>query len=99
MPYALLMMLVFVVGAVAYSAGAIRDFVNKVDTQAATIQRLERDKSLRIAREAAHRLQLQRRDEAIAASKCAKTITGWVKNPDTLPRKFTPFDQLNPPVR
>jgi hypothetical protein len=40
-----------------------------------------------------------RRDEAIAASKCAAQIKDWIRNPDKIPKPFDPFKNgpLSPP--
>lgn len=41
--------------------------------------------------------QRDRRDDAIAASQCAKQIQDWVRNPHKIPKKFDPFNQLSAP--
>ena len=58
------------------------------------IERLERDKRLIESRVASYRTLMARRDAAIEASNCKDVIKGWVKNPDTMPTKFDPFNQL-----
>lgn len=42
-----------------------------------------------------------RRDEAIAASKCAAQIKDWVRNPHKIPKPFDPFNNspLSTPSR
>lgn len=58
------------------------------------IERLERDKALISTRIASYKTLLARRDAAIAASNCKVQIERWVKNPDEIPTKFDPFNQL-----
>lgn len=44
------------------------------------------------ARELSYKRRIDTRDEAIAASKCAKQIQGWVMKPSTLPSSIpSPF--------
>lgn len=58
------------------------------------IERLERDNALIESRVQSYKTLMARRDAAIEASKCKDTIQGWIKNPDTMPTKFDPFNQL-----
>lgn len=46
-------------------------------------------------REESYKQRIERRDDAIAASQCAAKIDRWIKNPDELPQKFDPFNQLH----
>lgn len=59
-----------------------------------TIERLTRDKALIESRVKSYQTLLARRDAAIAASQCKAQIEHWVKNPDEIPTKFDPFNQL-----
>lgn len=59
-----------------------------------TIQRLERDKALLESRVTSYQTLMARRDAAIEASKCKAQIQHWIKNPDEMPTKFDPFNQL-----
>lgn len=63
----------------------------------ATITSQKRDLALRDSREAALRRGNDRRDAAIAASQCAAQIQKWIRNPDDIPTKFDPFNQLENP--
>lgn len=58
------------------------------------IQQLERDKALIESRVKSYQTLMARRDAAIEASKCKEQIQYWVKNPDEMPTKFDPFNQL-----
>lgn len=58
------------------------------------IQQLERDKALIESRVKSYQTLMARRDAAIEASKCKEQIQHWVKNPDEIPTKFDPFNQL-----
>lgn len=58
------------------------------------IERLERDKKLIESRVASYQTLMARRDAAIEASNCKATIQNWIKNPDAMPTKFDPFNQL-----
>jgi hypothetical protein len=49
------------------------------------------------ARDLSSKRMLERRDAAIAASKCSAQIKKWISNPDDIPQKFRPFDQLTAP--
>lgn len=40
---------------------------------------------------ASYKRMVDRRDAAIAQSKCKTQITGWVDHPETLPPPFKPF--------
>lgn len=60
----------------------------------AKIERLERDNRLIESRVASLRTLMARRDAAIAASRCKTQIQTWIKNPDSIPTPFDPFNQL-----
>lgn len=70
-------------------------FVSNYRDMAGQIVTLQRDLNLRDSREASFRRMIDRRDAAIGASQCAAQIQKWVKNPDSIPVPFSPFDQLN----
>lgn len=59
-----------------------------------TIERLGRDKALLESRVKSYQTLMARRDAAIEASQCKAQIQHWVKNPDEIPTKFDPFNQL-----
>jgi hypothetical protein len=69
------------------------EVINRYTEMPKTIQRLERDNTLITTRVASYRTLLARRDAAIAASKCSAQIQDWVKNPDTIPTEFNPFNK------
>lgn len=60
----------------------------------AKIERLERNNRLIESRVKSYMTLIARRDAAIAASKCKAQIEHWLKNPDEIPTKFNPFNQL-----
>lgn len=80
-------------GFLMYSWGF--EVIKRYTEMPAKIQQLERDKTLITSRVASYQTLLARRDAAIAASQCKKQIEHWVKNPDEIPTKFDPFNQLN----
>lgn len=71
------------------------NFVTKYQQMSGQIVSLQHDKDLYAGREASFRRMLDRRDAAINASKCKTQIQDWVKNPDSIPKAFNPFNQLN----
>lgn len=75
-------------GTLAYS------FPHTIEDLSAANASLRRDLALRDSREASLRRLIQRRDDAIEASKCKTQIKKWLKNPDLIPKKFCPFGQL-----
>lgn len=76
----------------AYSWGVtvIRTYNDNISK----IALLERDLKLVNSRVASYQTLNARRDAAIAASKCKTQIEYWLKNPDEIPTKFDPFNQL-----
>lgn len=64
-------------------------FANNYMKMSAEIARLEHAISLREARELSHLRMIERRNDAIAASKCKQQIEHWVRNPDEIPRPLT----------
>lgn len=58
------------------------------------IQQLKRDKALILSRVGSYQTLLARRDAAIEASQCKVQIQKWIKDPDTIPTPFDPFNQL-----
>lgn len=77
----------------AYGWGS--QIINNYTEMPKKIERLERDLKLVNSRVSSYRTLLGRRDAAIAASKCKVQIEYWVKNPNEIPTKFDPFNQLN----
>lgn len=72
-----------------YSWGA--QIITNYGQMAAQIERLQRDNTLILSRVDSYKTLLERRDAAIAASRCAEAIRAMIKNPDTIPRPSTPF--------
>lgn len=65
--------------------------INNYTEMAKTIERLERDKALIESRVDSLRELKQRRDDAIAASRCRVQIETWIKNPESIPGRSSPF--------
>lgn len=86
--------LVAVAIAVWYGYGWGKQIISNYTEMPKTIERLERDKKLLNSRVESYRTLNARRDAAIAASKCKVQIEYWLKNPDEIPTKFDPFNQL-----
>jgi hypothetical protein len=76
-------------GYLVYSWG--HEIINNYSAMSAEIATLKRDKALITSRIDSYKTLLERRDAAIAASKCATSIQNMIKNPDTIPRKQDPF--------
>lgn len=72
-----------------YSWGS--QIIDNYSAMSAKIATLQRDNALITSRVDSYKILLQRRDDAIAASRCAEAIQKMVKNPDTIPRKTDPF--------
>lgn len=72
-----------------YSWGS--EVITNYGRMAAQIERLQRDNTLILSRVDSYKTLLERRDAAIAASRCAEAIRSMIKNPDTIPRPSTPF--------
>lgn len=83
---------VLVAGWFLYGWGS--EVIGNYGRMAAKIERLERDKALIESRVASLRVLNERRDAAIEASRCKDQIKNWLKNPDEIPTKFDPFNQL-----
>jgi len=81
----------------AYTFGT--SYVTQFSQLSSQVANLKRDLALRDGREASFRRMIDRRDAAIDASKCKVEIRKWVNNPDTIPRAFNPFNQLDNPGR
>lgn len=63
-----------------------KEAIQTVERQAAIIRTLE-------ARELSYKTRIDTRDRAIANSKCAKQIQGWIMKPSTLPSPIPkPFE-------
>lgn len=84
-----------VVAVLAFVASAGYTFVTGYRDQASTISQLQHDVAMKDARLVSYKRMIDRRDDAINASKCTVQIKQWVSNPDLLPKKFDPFNQLN----
>jgi len=80
--------------AVWYGYGWGSQIITNYTEMPKKIERLERDKALIETRVKSYQTLLARRDAAIAASKCSAQIEHWIKNPDQIPTKFDPFNQL-----
>lgn len=76
----------------AYGWGS--QIISNYSRMQAEITTLRRDKALIETRVTSLRTLLARRDAAIAASSCKAQIEHWIKNPDQIPTKFDPFNQL-----
>lgn len=82
-----------VAGYFAYGWGS--QIIENYGAMSAKIALLERDKLLITSRVDSYKTLLARRDAAIAGSKCVRQIEGFLKNPDTIPKKLTPFNADN----
>jgi len=84
------------VGAIAlwFAYGWGVEVIGSYRSMASEIALLKRDKALIESRVASYKTLMARRDAAIEASKCKAQIQYWVKNPDEIPTKFDPFNQL-----
>ncbi len=72
------------------------NFVTSIKDQAATITQLQHQVDLDKGTLDSYKRMVDRRDAAIKASKCSVQIAAWVKNPDSIPVPFNPFNQLDP---
>lgn len=70
------------------------EVIGNYRSMASEITTLKRDKALIESRVASYQTLMARRDAAITASKCKDQIQRWLKNPDEIPTKFDPFNQL-----
>lgn len=81
--------------AIASGAWIIYDFgstfVKNYTNFSAQVAKLNNDVRLRDARLTSMQRQVDRRNEAIAASKCATEIQRWINFPNEIPKKFDPF--------
>lgn len=82
------MFMMYIYGALALGAVFIYGWgsgiIENYNDMTGRIAKYEHAAELTIARDAAHADQLKRRDDAIAASKCAAQIKNFIKNPDLL---------------
>lgn len=76
----------------AYGWGS--EIIGNYRTMASEITTCQRDKALVESRVKSYQTLIARRDAAIEASKCKVQLQDWVKNPDKIPTKFDPFNQL-----
>lgn len=72
-----------------YSWGS--QIITNYGNMASEIAMLKRSNALINSRVNSYKILMERRDAAIAASRCAESIQKMVKNPDTIPRKTDPF--------
>ena len=75
----------FVVSGMSYELGQ----------KATTISELNRKVEKLEAKALAEAGRIDRRDKAIAQSKCAETIQDWIKHPEKIPEPFDPFNREN----
>lgn len=80
---------VAIIGFIGYSS--VQTVISNYSEMSAKIERLEHKSNLFKQREISYKRRIARRDMAIAASKCNKTISRWVRNPSEIPKKFDPF--------
>lgn len=96
MPWLLLLKfgIPLIAGWIIYDFGSswVRSYQSAHDAAA----QCKNERRLRDARELSYKRMLERRDEAIAASKCSAQIKKWISNPDQIPKKFDPHNQLKP---
>lgn len=76
---------------------SVQSVITNYTEMSGTITALKKEKSLLDARMLSYERRISRRDDAIAASKCAVQIKDWVSHPEKLPEKFDPFNQLSAP--
>lgn len=75
--------------------GAGYSLVSSNADMATQIANYEHDAALKDARLTSYKRMIDRRDAAIDASECKAQIRKWVSNPDSLPKPFAPFNQLD----
>ncbi len=78
-----------------YVYGWGSEIISNYGAMAAKIEKLERDNLLISTRVASYQTLMARRDAAIEASKCKAQIKDWIRNPDKIPTKWDPFNQLS----
>lgn len=81
-----------VLGGVAYFV--VSGMSYDIGQKATQISELKRTVDKLEARALAEAGRIDRRDKAIAQSKCADTIQDWIKHPEKIPEPFDPFNQL-----
>lgn len=87
-----------VIGLVAFFGWtAIKAFPAQLVEAGQRIKALEKKNELAEAKIRAYMRAQERRDAAIKASPCKAQIERWMKNPDSLPGQFKPFEQLTAP--
>lgn len=72
----------------------VQSVVDRYTAMSGKIERLSHENALLTSRLSSYNLRIARRDDAIAASKCATDIKRWIAHPEDLPQKFDPFKQL-----
>ena len=72
----------------------VQSVVDRYTSMSGTIEKLSHENELYKSRLNSYNLRIARRDDAIAASKCATDIKRWIAHPEDLPQKFDPFKQL-----
>ena len=78
-----------------FAYGTVQSVIDRYSNMASQNESLSHTNSLLTSRLASYNLRIERRDEAIQASKCAVQIDHWVHHPDEIPKPFSPFNQLN----
>lgn len=74
--------------------GVVNNAISEYGRTHQELAMCKRDKALIESRVDSWKALKERRDEAIAASRCKDQIQHWIKNPDEIPKPFNPFDQL-----
>lgn len=74
-----------------YAWGAGSTVIDNYTTMSAKIERLSHENKLYKSRLESYNLRIERRDQAISASKCKAQINQWLRNPDQIPLPADPF--------
>ena len=75
--------------------GVANNWISEFGMAHQNLAMCKRDKALIESRVESLRVLKDRRDEAIAASRCKSQIQHWIKNPDEITKPFNPFNQLD----
>jgi hypothetical protein len=76
-----------------YSTG--QSIVTRYTTMSGTIEQLSHENKMITARLESYQQRIDRRDQAIAASRCSEIIKDMVKHPENIPTPFDPFKSRN----
>jgi hypothetical protein len=76
-----------------YSTG--QSIVTRYTTMSGIVEKLSHENALITSRLASYQQRIDRRDQAIEASRCSETIKDMVKHPDNIPTPFDPFKSRN----